>query len=215
MKVTEAKREYLESIRKVGERLYDKKVCKECGGECCKGQGCMLMPFDIEPFEKVHIIELLENGEYSIRAFYEENMAYPYMIAREVGQTAFAVLSPHTRCAHLTKKGCKFSDEERPTGGIAVIPNFHGYCLPVFATNEVEGYWKSPEVHEVMTEVVRHYIGNHSLTKFVRTLFAGFEHSMLHNTCSYNFYNQYCIYHNGLQFGYHFKPEIRQKFFPK
>ena len=207
--MTEAKRYYLSKIESQGVRLYNKDICKRCGGECCKMQGCILLPFDIEPFESSYILKLLENGEFSIRAFYEENMAYPYLAAREMNQPEFSVLLPHTVCAHLTEKGCKFSDEERPTGAIVLTPNTSGKCMMEIDTDEIEEYWKKPEVYEVMMSVVKHYIGDYTFNEYVRMLFNSFEDSILNNTCGYNYFNKYCIYHDGLKFGYHFREETR------
>ena len=208
--MTTAKRKYLSEIRSSGVMLYNKNICKSCGGDCCKMQGCILLPFDIEPFESGNIIKLLEHGDFSIRTFYEDNMAYSYLIAREMNQPAISILLPHTVCAHLTETGCKFSNEERPTGGLLLTPNFPGKCMMGIEIDKLEEYWKNPEVQEVMGRVIKHYIGDISLNDYVHLLFCSFEESILNNTCDYNYFNKYCIYYDGLKFGYSFKEETRK-----
>ena len=203
--LTDGKREFFQRLEKEGINPFNKEICKHCGGDCCEREACKALPWDINPFTAEHIWYLLDQGFYSIRTFYEFSKAYAILSAREEGYGPLEILSPHKRCSHLTKEGCLFFDQERPSGGIALIPQAGLRCRFVFEIGELEEYWKDVHVVEVMAEVLKRYIMNHSLEKFSESLFRGFEYSVMHDCCSYNFMTKYAIYHAGLTYGYQFE----------
>lgn len=211
--MTDEKWKFIERLKNEGHVLFRKELCSKCGGYCCEKEACILFPFDISPFTSENIIYLLEKGFYSIRAFFEPGNAYAFLTAREEGNNAFAVLSSHKRCSHLTENGCLFFDAERPTGGLALIPGPAYRCTNAYQYEEAEALWKDASVVKVMDEVLKKYIGNHSLTKTCYYLFKGFEHSILNDTCSYNFATKHAIYHKGLQFKFSFNPATIDKIY--
>lgn len=208
--MTDEKREFLIRLEKTN-NPFNPQVCKDCGGDCCKTQSCFAMPWDIDPFTAENIWYLLEKGFYSIRAFFELGKAYAFLEAREVGHGPFAVLTSHARCSHLGEEGCWFFNQERPSGGIALIPGPH--CESVLELEEFEKSWKDPEVVKVMAKVLKKYIMNHSLEKVSESLFRAFEASIKNGTCSYNFISKYAIYHDGLKFGFQFEEGIYDRLF--
>lgn len=209
--LTDEKRKFISRLKDEKHILINRELCSKCGGYCCEKEACILFPFDISPFTEENISYLLEKGYYSIRAFFESGKAYAFLTAREEGNDAFAILKSHKRCAHLTEKGCMFFDAERPTGGLALIPAPYYKCNSAYELEELEAHWKDEVVVKVMDEVLKKYIGNHSLTKICYSLFKGFEQSILNDTCSYNFATKYSIYHQGLRFGFSFKTETLDK----
>ena len=160
--LTDEKREFLKRLKEE-RRPFDKELCTKCGGECCKTEGCIVLPWDIEPFTAENIQYLLDKGYYSIRAFFEFGKAYAFLQVREKGHGPFAVLSPHGKCNWLTEDGCLFFDEERPSMGIGLIPKPGFKCVSIIEVEEFENYWKDPKVVSVMAEVLKKYIMNHPL----------------------------------------------------
>ena len=201
--LTKEKQRLLEQMKVSGKEPFRKEICKDCGGDCCKS-------YDISPFTAENIWYLLDQGYYSIRAFFEKDRAIAFLTAREVGQGPLAVLSSHSSCSHLNEDGCMFFDWERPTGGITLIPKRNWKCENIMSSEEIEEAWKNPAVVDVMAEVLKKYIMNHSLEKFALSLFKAFEYSVSNGTCSYNYITKYCIYHDGLRFGYKFKEGFDQ-----
>lgn len=205
------KREFLDLLKSQGKKLYDANLCARCGGDCCKTQSCFLLPFDIYPFTAKKIIYLIDNGFYSIRAFFEKDKAYAFLTAREEKDSKVAILMPHSSCAHLTDQGCLFFEQERPSGGIALIPKPGLRCEPTLTVEELENPWKESWVVEVMDEVLRNYIGNQSINSYCWSAFRDFENSVLSGTCKYNFFTKYLIYKDGVSFGYKFKEGFDSK----
>ena len=197
--MTDEKLEFLERIKEKA-NPYNPNECRGCGGECCKDQSCMAMPWDINPFTADNIWDVLEKGYYSIRAFFEFGKAYVYLEAREENNGPFAVLTSHSKCSLLNENGCSLSNEER-------------HCENLLDIDEFENKWKDQKVAEVMAEVLKKYIGNNSIEQVCEALFRAFEFSVLNNTTSYNFAAKYMIYHEGLKFGYRFEKGFFDKLF--
>ena len=208
--MTEEKRTYLKRFDNL--QLFNKKICKECGGYCCMQQACMIYPFDIFPFESHHIINLIENGYYEIRATFELEKVYPYLICREINHNPIAILSPHNQCSHLGVNGCCFCDEDRPTGAITLIPKTDYNCVSVNDLNHFFDLWKDSKIQNEMHFVTEYYLGNKKIDSYCKSLFSRFEASLFDNTCTENFMYKYITYSKGIQFGYNFNPKIKNFF---
>jgi len=117
------------------EIVYENKdICKKCGGKCCKKCGC---DYSIENFDNLKIDNLqkiLEQGDISIVSYQKFqyvrgrliNEPFLYLRARNKNRPIVDLLSLKTTCASLTENGCKFSLEERPKGGVNLIPGENG-----------------------------------------------------------------------------------------
>ena len=44
----------------------NKELCKECGGSCCKKNGCMYLPEDFESMEYDYLLNKIKEGNISI-----------------------------------------------------------------------------------------------------------------------------------------------------
>ena len=113
------------------EIVYENKnICRECGGKCCKKCGC---DYSIENFDNLKIDNLqriLEQGDISIVSYQKFqyvrgmliNDPFLYLRARNINRPVVDLLSLKTTCASLTEDGCKYTLEERPKGGVNLIP---------------------------------------------------------------------------------------------
>lgn len=113
--------------------------CAACGGRCCKRMGCHTHPDDIirryGEISKETIIKALKSGEFSADCWDgdardDNNMPVPedeykcecwFIRARHIGGKAVD-RSYGGICVNLTKHGCKFSWDDRPAGGRALVP---------------------------------------------------------------------------------------------
>lgn len=133
------------------EIVYENKnICRECGGKCCKKCGC---DYSTENFIDLRIDNLqkvLEKGDISIVSYQNfkyikgnlVNEPFLYLRARNINRPVVDLLSLKTTCASLTETGCKFSLDERPKGGVNLIPVDGAKCYRVKdAMSIIEG-WK-------------------------------------------------------------------------
>lgn len=120
-------------------------ICRRCGGRCCFQMGCHTHPDDIikrfGPITKEVLITALKCGDYSADSWdgdirYDKDLPIPegdykmecwFIRSRHIFEKAIA-RSYGGICANLTKHGCKFSWDDRPTGGRALVPNEGGEC---------------------------------------------------------------------------------------
>ena len=108
----------------------NKEICAECGGFCCKKCGCDYSVDDFDDLSVDAIQKLLEEGHVSIVSFQNfkeingKMTCSPYLYLRErnINRPAVDLLSMKTRCSSLTDTGCMYSLENRPSGGVNLIP---------------------------------------------------------------------------------------------
>lgn len=119
-------------------------ICARCGGKCCMSYGCHLHPDDFikrfGPITRESIIAALECGDYSVDAWNGDVREDEFPeIAKDIPETelkfeswffrtrhiGYEVIDNYSSggvCVNFTKHGCKFSWEDRPSGGRALIP---------------------------------------------------------------------------------------------
>jgi len=126
-------------------KYLNKKKCSECGGVCCKRCGCMYLPEDFASMEYEDLLKLINVGNISINIhifdifgtslIYEKygfyNAAtynkrlwsyYLYLRARNIDGDIIDFFGGENTCSMLSDKGCKYSDNERPSLGLSLIP---------------------------------------------------------------------------------------------
>lgn len=116
----------------------NKEICAECGGFCCKKCGCDYSVDDFDDLSVDAIQKLLEEGHVSIVSFQNfkeingKMTCSPYLYLRErnINRPAVDLLSMKTRCSSLTDTGCMYSLENRPSGGVNLIPRKGEPCYP-------------------------------------------------------------------------------------
>ena len=149
--------------------IFENECCQECKGRCCKKCGCS---YYVEDFEDLSLNELkteLNKGDKSIVSTLEVSYAnHRYCVSpilmirvRNEGRGVVDLFSEKTRCSLLTKDGCPYSFENRPTGGIMLIPfkNGSGFdCKTLETANQIaiDG-WK--RYQKVLARLVKYYTG--------------------------------------------------------
>ena len=120
--------------------LFDNKACAKCGGRCCKASACGLAPWDFEEADMTEefVETLLDTGAYMIALGYDfwgnrGNWHYggfpdniqprPYLCMREEGMDEICVNPIRNKCIFLGTRGCKLKPEDRPSGGLLLIPS--------------------------------------------------------------------------------------------
>lgn len=120
-------------------KYEDKDLCKKCGGFCCKKCGCDYAPSDFDKLDLNSIMEKLNEGNISIVSFITfkkfpngkmSAIPFLYLRARNTDRDVVDLLSLKKTCSMLTDNGCTYSIEERPKGGVNLIPRYPNKCMP-------------------------------------------------------------------------------------
>lgn len=141
------------------EKYIDYEMCKKCGGECCKQNGCVYMPKDFESMEFSYLKDVLEEGRISISGqpteFASNAWTYvPYLRARNKDAAIVDLITNGGPCINLTPNGCSLSEEKRPTFGLLVKPTkIGGPCEKVNSVSAEE--WLN--YSEVLERLVKYY----------------------------------------------------------
>ncbi len=111
--------------------FVNKEYCTKCGGYCCKKSGCDYFVEDFEDLSYKAIENILSEGNISIVSYlnFEKLKSgkmivtpFLYLRARNTGKDIVDLLSIKTTCSMLTETGCTYSINERPSGGVNLIP---------------------------------------------------------------------------------------------
>lgn len=143
----------------------NKEICKKCGGRCCKRSGCNYLPTDFEQLSFDYLKKQLDKGEISIVAFfygYKTNtgiLIKPilHLRVRNVNRPIVDLLSKKTRCSMLSENGCKYSLDNRPTGGVLLIASEDG-CYNLLSEEVCLKEWE--KYQEVLKALVTYYTSN-------------------------------------------------------
>ena len=113
-------------------------ICRGCKGKCCQHSGCQLFPVNISNSISDFIKELetkIKTEKYSfILAFKEDEWSNRIdfqlrLRVRNRGKGLFDLCTQLAPCKLWMKEsGCPFSDEERPYGGLHLIPDEYDFC---------------------------------------------------------------------------------------
>lgn len=119
-------------------KFENKDICKKCGGKCCKKCGCDYSTDNFQDLSMKALEEILSEGKISIVAALNIKRSkngnkfiipFLYLRARNKNRNVVDLLSLKSECSMLTKDGCSYSVEERPKGGVNLIP-YESKCLP-------------------------------------------------------------------------------------
>ena len=134
------------------ERVENREICSKCGGKCCKKSGCDYSTKDFDDLSLNAIYQKLEEGNISIVSFLEFNrlpngrmtcIPFLYLRARNTGRDIVDLLSFKKQCSMLREDGCIYSVEDRPSGGINLVPNDNGPCRPAVNPFEIVIEWEA------------------------------------------------------------------------
>lgn len=143
----------------------NKELCKKCGGICCKKSGCDYFVSDFKTINKQSLLEILDSGNVSIVStfFFEtlnngNKIAVPflYLRARNKDRGIVDLFSMKKECSMLTETGCKYDINNRPGGGVNLIPTENA-CVPLLDPLEEMSKWKSYQ--GLLSKLVRRYTG--------------------------------------------------------
>ena len=119
------------------ETIYENQdLCSKCGGKCCKAGGCQYSTDDFDSLKFDYLLGKLSEGYISIvsvldfQTINKKVIAQPflYVKARNVDRPVVDLLSMRTSCSCLTENGCMYSFDERPSGGVNLIPSENDTC---------------------------------------------------------------------------------------
>lgn len=112
-------------------KYEDQSRCSACGGYCCKQSPCFFMPEDFPDLSLEALLKEFREKDYL--ALMADDIPYISMRSeRWKGRVQYSTLALGS-CVFLTPTGCKFSYDERPTGGKLLIPSAHGCYLKLDA----------------------------------------------------------------------------------
>lgn len=126
-------------------QYLNKKRCSDCKGLCCKRNGCMYLPEDFSSMEYESLFNVINEGNISINVsifdFFASNELckkynlfnetpyeksfwsyYLYLRARNINNGIISFFEDESPCSMLDDKGCKYSDNERPSLGLSLVP---------------------------------------------------------------------------------------------
>lgn len=140
-------------------------ACKKCGGFCCKKCGCDYAATDFENLKIDFLQKKLEEGYISIVSFCDFkkingnliNIPFLYLRARNVNRPMVDLLSMKTSCASLINDRCRYSIEDRPKGGVNLLPIGDGKCYPYEEPLEIVKTWDSSQ--KVLARLVKRLTG--------------------------------------------------------
>lgn len=143
----------------------NKDLCQKCGGRCCKKSGCDYFVSDFEVINKNNLVKILDTGNVSIVAALSfktlrngEKAVEPflYLRARNIDRGVVDLFSLKKTCSMLTDTGCTYTLENRPGGGVNLIPR-EDVCRPL--KDPVEEIKKWLPYQSLLSKLVKRYTG--------------------------------------------------------
>ncbi len=151
--------------------------CAHCGGYCCQKCGCFYYPEDLSlTYDGIN--DILTEGYASISTFVnflyhnEKEVSLSFTLAlraRNLLKEEIDLLSLPTPCALLTEKGCLFTKDKRPSGGIHLIPSLK----PSLCHYDEEHYLKLKEwekYHDLLSYIIEEKTGLTYLEKLQKDI---------------------------------------------
>lgn len=147
--------------------IYENKdICSACGGYCCKKSGCDYATKDFDDLGVNALYQKLEEGNISIVSFLSFKrlgngmlIANPflYLRARNSDRGVVDLLSFKKQCSMLKEDGCSYSLEDRPSGGVNLIPKDPKPCKPEVSPFEIVKEWE--RYQKVLSRLVKRFTG--------------------------------------------------------
>ena len=147
-------------------KYEDKDICSRCGGFCCKKSGCDYSTDNFTDLSINSLQEKLAEGNMSIVAmltFHELSNGkltvspFLYLRARNKDRDVVDLLSLKKTCSMLTDTGCSYSLEDRPKGGVNLLPREPKPCVPDVDPYEIVKGWE--RYQKVLQRLVKRITG--------------------------------------------------------
>lgn len=150
----------------------NKELCSSCKGMCCKKSGCDYFVSDFERITKDEILKALLPGKISIVSAFKKSVIngkviltpFLYLRARNKDRDIVDLFSMKKTCSMLTDTGCSYSLEDRPGGGVNLIPKKNG-CKHL--KDPIEEMRKWEPYQGVLAKIVKRITGK-SVDKILR-----------------------------------------------
>jgi len=145
-------------------KYEDKEICKQCGGKCCIKSGCDYFVSDFSSMKMEELDKILNTERVSIVASFNfkrlknQKLVYEVILSireRNQNRDIIDLLSFKTRCASLTKNGCSYDLEKRPSGGSSLIPNKDGLCYS--KVDRLKELKKWEPYQKILSKLVKKY----------------------------------------------------------
>lgn len=124
--------------------FINEKICKKCGGKCCKSYPGIALPKDFgnskeEILQK--LTQALKSGKWTID--WNDRKKEEYFVRPAVkGKENF--IFDHSisgECVFLTKSGCKLKYNERPSGCLLLEPKSNEKCIQHLSKRQAIEDW--------------------------------------------------------------------------
>ena len=147
-------------------KYEDKDICSRCGGYCCKKSGCDYATSNFHNLGINSLHEKLAEGNISIVSFLTfkrlplgKLVATPflYLRARNTDRDVVDLLSFFKQCSMLKEDGCSYTLEERPKGGVNLIPKDPKPCVPEVNPFEIVDGWN--QYQNTLSRLVKRITG--------------------------------------------------------
>ena len=112
------------------------------------------------------ILGALETGEVSVVATFDfkrrsngrlVSIPFLYLRARNKERDVIDLLSIKTGCSMLTDEGCIYNFQNRPTGGVNLVPMANGKCYPDKSPLEIVETWRPYQ--KLLGQMVKRFSG--------------------------------------------------------
>ncbi|MCI9287032.1 MAG: hypothetical protein HFJ57_03505 [Clostridia bacterium] len=134
-------------------KYENQSLCSACGGYCCKQSPCFFMPEDFPDLSLEGLLKEFREKDYLCIIL--DEVAYISM-RTEHWKSVVRLFEKRVSgpCVLLTPTGCKFSYDERPTGGKLLIPDYGRCYLKLDAKSFIKA-WKpySEVLHQLMAHL--------------------------------------------------------------
>lgn len=136
-------------------------MCKECGGVCCKENGCIYMPQDFDNLNFESLKKALDEGNVSIsgQPLKFQGNAWTFVLylrARNKNADIVDLITSGGPCKLLTSTGCSLDEVNRPSLGLSIKPTvIGGPCSRTFSQEQVILDWM--DYSEVLGSLVQYY----------------------------------------------------------
>ena len=121
-------------------KYENQSLCSACGGYCCKQSPCFFMPEDFPDLSLEGLLKEFREKDYLCIIL--DEVAYISM-RTEHWKSVVRLFEKRVSgpCVLITPTGCKFSYDERPTGGKLLIPDYGRCYLKLDAKSFIKA-WK-------------------------------------------------------------------------
>lgn len=157
------------------EKEYENRdICAKCGGYCCKKCGCDYLVSDFDSLKFDYLDKILATGRVSIVATLSfkdlpnGKLAVTPILSlrsRNIERSVIDLLSLKKSCTMLTSNGCTYSIDERPGGGVHLIPNEKDFHHCRSDIDKIKELYKWLPYQKVLSKLVKKYTGMSVMAK--------------------------------------------------